>query len=95
MDLSFGGEVIHWRGPSPYYFVAVPAGESDLIKAASSLVSYGWGVIPVSAELGQTRWSTSLIPKDGHYLVPLKDLVRRAEALDVGDGVTVRLIVDA
>ncbi len=24
MQLEFEGEVIHWRGPSPHYFVAVP-----------------------------------------------------------------------
>jgi hypothetical protein len=52
-------------------------------------------MIPVEARIGDTRWTTSLFPKDGQYIVPLKDMVRRAEGIDVGDTVTVRLAVDA
>ena len=37
------------------------------------------------------RRTTSLFPKDGGYIVPMKDAVRKAEALEVGDEVTVRL----
>jgi hypothetical protein len=51
-------------------------------------------MIPVTARIGATRWSTSLFPKDGRYLVPVKAGVRKAEGLDVGDVVAVRLTVD-
>ena len=94
MDLEFGGEVWFWRGPSPYHFVTVPAEESTELQAASALVTYGWGMIPVVARIGSTEWTTSLFPKDGGYAVPLKDLVRSAEGIDVGDTVTVRLTVE-
>jgi len=57
-------------------------------------VSYGWGMIPVAARIGATGWTTSLFPKDGRYIVPVKAGVRRAERLDVGDTVTVRLTVE-
>ena len=57
-------------------------------------MTYGWGMIPVEARIGSTRWTTSLFPKNGGYVVPLKDLVRNAEQIDVGDTVTVRLAVD-
>jgi hypothetical protein len=93
MELTFDGELVHWRGPSPYHFVPVPAEESAALRSASSLVSYGWGVIPVAVRVGTTEWTTSLFPKDGGYLVPVKDAVRAAEGLDVGDVVTVRLRV--
>ena len=93
MDLEFGGEIIYWRGPAPYHFVPVPPEQSAEIKAVSRQVSYGWGVIPVLARIDDTEWETSLFPKDGRYLVPVKDVVRRAELLDVGDTVTVRLIL--
>jgi hypothetical protein len=63
--------------------------------APSSLVSYGWGMIPVTAQIGLTGWKTSLFPKDGRYIVPLKSGVRRAERLGVGDTVKIRLAVDA
>ena len=94
MDLEFTGDVWHWRGPSPYHFVTVPEEESAALEDVAPMVSYGWGMIPVSAQVGETRWTTSLFPKDGGYVVPLKDLVRNAEGLDVGDTVTVLLTVD-
>jgi Domain of unknown function (DUF1905) len=94
VDLTFGGEIIHWRGPSPFYFVPVPDEESAAIEAVSSIVTYGWGVIPVAARIGATTFRTSLFPKGELYLVPLKVAVRRAEGLELGDTVTVRLHLD-
>jgi hypothetical protein len=94
VDLEFSGEVWFWRGPSPYHFVTVPDEESAALQATSALVTYGWGMIPVEVRIGSTRWTTSLFPKDGGYVVPLKDLVRNGEGIDVGDTVTVCLAVD-
>ena len=94
MDLEFSAEVWFWRGPSPYHFVTVPEDESAELADAAARVTYGWGMIPVVARIGETRWTTSLFPKDGGYVVPLKDAVRRSEDLDVGDDVTVALHVD-
>lgn len=54
-------------------------------------VTYGWGMVPVAASVRGTAFTTSLIPKGGGYLVPLKDAVRAAEGLGVDDVVTVRL----
>ena len=94
MELEFSGEVWSWRGPSPYHFVTVPEPECDHLRAAAALVTYGWGMIPAELRIGATRWTTSLFPKDGGYVVPLKDKVRNAERIAVGDTVTVRLAVD-
>jgi Domain of unknown function (DUF1905) len=93
LELEFHGEVVYWRGPAPFYFVPVPEGPSVALRAISSDVSYGWGVIPVRARIGRTVWRTSLFPKDGRYLVPIKDAVRLAEDLDTGDIVTVWMVV--
>jgi len=93
MNLEFDGSIIFWRGPAPFYFVPVPAEQSEALKAISEFVTYGWGVIPVQAHIGQTGWKTSLFPKDGLYLVPVKASVRKAENLEQGDMVTVRLEV--
>ena len=95
MDLEFSGSIIHWRGPSPFHFVTVPDEESAAIEAVSSMVTYGWGAIPVKARIGRTDFTTSLFPKDELYLVPVKDAVRRAEGLEIGDEVTVHLRLDA
>ena len=94
MDLEFSGEIWFWKGPSPWHFVTVPAPESDAIADAAPLVTYGWGCIPVQARIGRTRWTTSLIPKDGGYLVPIKTAVRKAERLDLGETVTVQLVLE-
>jgi Domain of unknown function (DUF1905) len=94
MDLEFSGEMWFWRGPSPFHFITVPDEECGELAAASTLVSYGWGMIPVTAQIGGTEWKTSLFPKDGRYIVPVKADVRKAEGLAEGDLVTVRLAVD-
>lgn len=94
MNLEFSAEMWFWKGPAPWYFVTVPDDECRALQSTASFVSYGWGMIPVSAHIGATGWATSLWPKDGRYIVPVKAGVRRAEGLDVGDTVTVRLNVD-
>ena len=93
VDLEFSGEVWHWRGPSPYHFVTVPEAESAELRAARA-GHVRLGHDPGRAPVGSTRWTTSLFPKDGGYVVPLKDKVRNAEGIGVGDVVTVRLTVD-
>jgi hypothetical protein len=93
MNIEFSGRIFIWKGPAPWFFVAVPAEQSSSLKSVSGFVTYGWGVIPVQARIGKTEWSTSLFPKDGLYLVPIKASVRKAEHLEEGDKVTVRLEV--
>jgi hypothetical protein len=94
MELEFSSQIWFWRGPSPWHFVTVPEEASAEIAEAAAIVSYGWGMIPVTAEIGRTRWATSLFPKDGLYIVPLKAQVRKAESLALGDSVQVRLTLD-
>jgi hypothetical protein len=94
MNLEFSGELWFWRGPAPWHFVTVPAEECGALEETASFVSYGWGMIPVTAAIGGTEWTTSLWPKDGRYIVPVKTWVRRAEGLELGDVVTVRLAVE-
>lgn len=91
MRIEFSGKVWYWRGPAPFFFVTVPEDDSRELKAVSGAVTYGWGMIPVRARIGETTWKTSLFPKDGRYLVPLKDAVRRAEAIGAGDVVALAL----
>lgn len=94
MELEFSGEIIYWRGPAPFHFVEVPEEQSAAIEAVASMVTYGWGCIPVTARVGRTDFTTSLFPKGEMYLVPIKVAVRRAEGLALGDDVTIRLDLD-
>ena len=94
MTLEFDGKIIYWRGPAPWYFVAVPDDQSSDIKAIANRVTYGWGVIPIQVQIGSTTFTTSLFPKDGLYLVPIKASVRKAENLEQDDMVSIRLEID-
>jgi hypothetical protein len=93
VDLVFAGRVIEWRGPSPFYFVPVPDDESAAIREVAAIATYGWGVIPVEARVGEVAFTTSLFPKDGGYLLPLKDAVRKPQRLSAGDDVTVEMTI--
>jgi hypothetical protein len=93
MEIEFTGSIWYWRGPAPWYFVSVPADESQDIKAIANDVTYGWGVIPVDVQIGNTIWYTSLFPKDNAYLVPIRADVRKAEKLEEGDTVRIRLTI--
>ncbi|HWD79009.1 MAG TPA: GNAT family N-acetyltransferase [Kribbella sp.] len=91
MDHTFVGEIIEWRGPAPYYFVAVPDEDRATVRAAVAACGYGWGTVAVRASMGSTEWKTSLWSREGGYLLPLKDAVRKPAGLDAGDTVEVRL----
>ncbi len=93
MEFAFAGRVIEWRGPAPYYYLPVPDEESADIREVAAMATYGWGVIPVVARLGNVDFETSLFPKDGGYLLPLKDAVRRPQQITVGDEITVEMTV--
>jgi hypothetical protein len=94
MILQFDETIFYWRGPAPWFFVTMPPEESAELKAIASRVTYGWGCIPVQAQIGNTEWETSLIPKEGRYLVPIKASIRKAEQLEEGDIVTVTLDIE-
>jgi hypothetical protein len=95
MTLEFSGEMWFWRGPAPWHFITVPDDDCAALEAASASVSYGWGMIPAVVRIGAAEWTTSLWPKDGRYVVPIKAWVRTAEGLEVGDTATVRLTIAA
>lgn len=93
MELEFNGKLWFWKGPAPWFFITVPTEQGRDLQAMVKFVTYGWGMIPVRAQIGNSEWATSLFPKDGSYVVPIKASIRKAEKLEEGDSVTVRLDV--
>ncbi len=91
MILEFEGEIWYWKGPAPHHFVTVPTKGSEDLIAIQGSVTYGWGMIPATVRINETEWTTALWPKDGQFIVPIKAVVRRAEGLEEGDTVAVRL----
>ena len=92
MEFEFEGCVVEWRGPAPFYFVAIPKEESDDIKLVAKGIEY-WGQVPVTARIGDTDFSTALFPKEGCYLLPLKNAVRTSARIEAGQIVAVALDV--
>jgi hypothetical protein len=91
VDGEFTGTLFEWRGPAPFYWLALPADTCDFVRAEAAEASYGWGAIPVRARIGGTEWETSLVPKDGGYLLPVKIAVRKRERFGDGDTVCVAM----
>jgi hypothetical protein len=91
VQVEFSGDVFEWRGPAPFHFVRVPDEIAAEIKILAPTLTYGWGVIPAEATIGSTTVTTSLFPKDGGYLVPVKDALRKPESIALGDVVDVTL----
>ena len=91
LEITFMATIIEWRGPAPFFYAPDPAAAAAGIRAAARLVSYGWGVIPVEAVIAGVTFTTSLFPKDGTYLVPLKDVVRKATGITVDDTLHIEL----
>ncbi|MFI6948072.1 DUF1905 domain-containing protein [Streptomyces sp. NPDC050422] len=93
MHVEFTGRVIEWRGPSPFYFAAVPEEQAADIREVAAMATYGWGAAPVETRIGEMAFTTSLFPRDGGYLLPLMNAVRQPQGLSAGDDVTVRMTV--
>jgi hypothetical protein len=94
VDLEFNGTVVEWRGPAPYHFVPLPTVEAEAVDEVKAAVAY-WGVIPVTAWVGDTEFTTAMFPREGTYFLPIKDAVRKAEGLVLDGTVDVRLRIDA
>ena len=67
--------------------------ECALIAELAPRITYGWGMIPVTVRIGASDTTTSLWPKDGGYIVPLKKSLRESEGLELGDKVEVSLVI--
>ena len=82
---EFSGTVERFPGKGGWYYVEVP----------KALVPVGlrktrWGFIPAECVLGVTRWKAALLPKgQGRYFIALKASVRKREAVQEGDRITV------
>jgi Domain of unknown function (DUF1905) len=93
VDTTFSAELFEWRGPAPFYWLPLPEDVCDDVRAEAAHATYGWGVIPVCVRIGSTEWETSLLPRDGGYLLPVRKDVRTRERFGDGDTVAVAMRV--
>lgn len=92
MEWSFEGELFRWEGDSAWYFVRLPAEVAEDVREHAPPRT-GFGSMRVTVTIGESRWQTSLFPESrtGSFLLPVKQQVRRANGVDAGDAVSVRL----
>ncbi len=93
IQFRFEARVIYWRGPSPFFFAPIPPRHAEGLRQVSKLVTYGWGMIPFEATIGDVGFQTSLFPKDQTDLLPLKAAVRRKGDIIAGDLISVDMMV--
>lgn len=84
-DFKCKGEIFEWRGPAPFYFVALDSKTAKIVKERARELSYGWGVIHIHGQINKVDFNTAIIPKDGTYFVPIKDSIRKKLKLEIGD----------
>lgn len=93
VDTNFSAELFEWRGPAPFYWLELPEDVCDYVRAEAKQATYGWGAIPVRVSIGGTEWETSLLPRAGGYVLPVKTRVRTQECFGDGDTVAVAMSV--
>ena len=91
VEIAFEAAVIHWRGPAPFFFVAVPEHHVGEVRHAARTASYGWGCVPAEARIGAVAFTTALFPRHDGYLLPLKAAVRKQAGVELGDVVAVTM----
>ena len=89
VEFTFTSELIEWRGPAPFYFLPTPAKFTADFKAIAANKSYGWGVLYANITLPSEHWKTTLMPKDGGYLIPIKKAIRIKHGFEVGQPIKV------
>ncbi len=95
LKLSFETSIIEWRGPAPFFYAPIPDKPVDDVRRAAKVASYGWGVVPVEAQIGPAKFTTSLFPKDGGYLLPIKLAARKKAGITLGDTISVTMTIQA
>ena len=95
--VSFGGPLqamLIEEGYDPIGWVALTGDAAEAV-AAHELARRlelgkrrGFGSVKVTAQIGGSRWQTSLFPqKSGGWFLPVKKPVRLAEGLEFGDAI--------
>lgn len=100
MVIEFDGELWAWdaRRADSWTFVSLPGEASEEIRELVAGPRRGFGSLRVRVTIGGSTWLTSIFPDSGRdtYVLPIKRAVRTAEAIDVGDIVTVTVeLIDA
>ena len=82
------GKLQQFSGAAAWIYLPIPTEKIPDVPRA------GWGSVPLTVTLGKTTWETSIFPMgQGHYFIPVKRQVCRAEGVDEGDEVALSYVV--
>ena len=95
MRYEFEAELWIWdaRRVDTWTFVSLPIDAAAEIRELVPALPRGFGSVRVEVTVGGSTWRTSVFPDagSGTYVLPIKKAVRRAESLEPGLPVAVRL----
>lgn len=80
-----------WSGDmAAWHFLPVTKNVGVEIKESFGKSARGFGSLPVTVEIGKSKWNTSIFPDktSGSYMLPVKASVRKAEDIHAGEKVT-------
>jgi hypothetical protein len=81
------------EGNGSWHFLTIDGAAGEAIAAHEAMrrlelgKGRGFGSVKVVAEIGESRWTTSVFPSKPHggYVLPVKASVRKAEGIAAGD----------
>ena len=87
-------KVVPYPGMDAWHFAYVEKKQAAVIAKKHATKKAGFGSIRVTAQIGKSKWKTSIFPDkhSGAYVLPLKKQIRMAEGIDAGD--TVNFVLD-
>lgn len=89
---EFDAELWEYSGKGSWHFLTIPPDIGFAVRSETEGRRGGWGMVAVIAEIGGSRFETSIFPDkaSGSYLLPVKAAVRKAEKARAGDLLRVR-----
>ncbi|MCJ8208124.1 DUF1905 domain-containing protein [Mucilaginibacter sp. RS28] len=90
---EFVASLWQYPGPNSWYFVSLPKILSKEIRTTLRSEEEGWGRLKAIAKVGGSEWKTAIWfdTKTGTYSLPLKSEIRKKEALQTGQEVSITL----
>ncbi len=82
---SIHGKVWRYPGPAGWFFLNTGPKVAEEIRFFDDIGKVGWGYIKVTAQIGGTRWDTTLFPtKEKDFLLAIKAQIRKSERIEEG-----------
>ena len=96
LEYQFEADVWLWSGKkTDWWFISLPKEMSDHAQYFTAHVQRGFKSLKVDAQIGDSKWQTSMFPSKERqaYLLPIKKAVRDAEGIEIGKTQKVKVTV--